>query len=124
MKIFIWGTGQAMEKILIVLSPQTEVLGFIDNNSKQQYIRGKKIYTPDIINHEKFDYIIIGAYTRYKEISDQIESMGIDKKKIIQFYNYTRFFPRTFFYNESVVNDIRYNQLFNNFMDIRIGYGN
>lgn len=112
-----------MEKVWSVLNPQTDILGFIDNDEKRQQrmIKDKKVFSPDIVSCEEFDYIIVSAYTKYREISNQIENLGVDKQKIIQFYNYTRFFPRTFFYNDSVVRDDRYSELFVNFTDIRIG---
>lgn len=123
MKVFIWGLGNAVDKVIAVLNSEIELLGFIDSDEKQQQrtIMGKKVYSPDIVLEKSFDYVIISARIRYKEISDQLEMMSIKKEKIIQFYNYTLFFPRIFFYNDTVVKDDRYNLLFENYVDSRLG---
>ncbi len=123
MKVFIWGVGDGIRNVIVSLSPHTEILGFIDSDKKKQQnkIFGKQVQHPDVIHEKAFDYIIIGAQMRYREISDQLERTGIDRQKIIQFYNYSLFFPRTFFYNDAVVKDDNYHFLFDNYVDVRIG---
>lgn len=124
MQVFIWGTGAAARCIRVILNANINLLGYIDNDREKQgeeYF-GKQIFSPDVLNIQNFDYIIIGAYFRYSEISCQIESMGISADKIIQFFNCTTLMPLAFFYDENYIDEKIYQDIFTNYVEARLYY--
>lgn len=122
MNVFIWGTGEAASLVKLALSEDVNILGYIDNNCKKQgtYRWNKEVFAPNVLLTSEFDYVVIGAFDRYFEISKQIEEMGIATKKIIQFFNYTKVFPLRFFYNENIITDENIEKLFTNYVKVRM----
>lgn len=90
--VFIWGYGNNFDIVYKALQMgKACVLGVIDSDISQQ---GKtiaddlKIYAPDEICKEKFDYIVISPF--YAEgIMKTCSSMGIDSEKIIHYWGNT-----------------------------------
>lgn len=120
-KVFIWGTGLAAREVSLVLKQNVELLGYIDNNKENQglHVLGKQVYSPEILQIEEFDFIIIGAYEKYREISQQLEEMEVAASRIIQFFNYTKLMPMAFFYNENYIDEKRYQDLFDSYVEVR-----
>lgn len=122
MRVFIWGTGMAARSVSIALNENTKLLGYIDNDKTKQgkkYL-GKQVFSPEVLNVQNFDFVIIGAYFKYAEISRQIEKMGIGVDKIIQFFNCTRLMPLAFFYNDQYIDEKKYQDVFENYVEIRL----
>ena len=121
MKVFIWGAGAAARRVSAVLHADTDLLGYIDNAKEkqgQEYL-GKTVFSPEILKSKDYDYIIISPY-QYDGISRQLEEMGINADKIIQFFNYTRLMPFAFFYNENYINEELYQDIFDNYVEARL----
>lgn len=87
--ILIFGTGSGTEKIMKLFKEDVEVVGFIDNDIRKHNstFMGKIIVSPTDICNINYDYIVIASMF-FLEINKQLISLGIDKKKIVQFYKY------------------------------------
>lgn len=122
MNVYIWGTGQAASLVRLALNTNVNILGYIDNKYEKQgkYCWDREVFNPNILLKTEFDYVIIGAFDHYWEISNQIEKMGVSTDKIIQFFNYTKLFPLKFFYNDKVIDDNNYNILFSDYVKVRM----
>lgn len=100
---FIWGTGFKAEQINSYYLEQLKhinLIGYIDNDSLKQksLFYDKKVYTPDILNHNRDSYIII-ANKFFEEIKNQIiceypwykdrivDSLFFEKLQLITRYN-------------------------------------
>lgn len=86
-KIYVWGTGVKASELMQenVLAGST-ILGFIDNNKKQDMFYGYKVLLPEDIEGE-YDYIIV-SNRKPAEIIRQCEGLGIASDKVIAVYNY------------------------------------
>lgn len=90
--VFIWGYGNNFDIVYKALrTGKTRVLGVIDSDISKQgksIIDGLKIYSPNEICKEKFDFIVISPF--YAEsIIKTCRSMGIDSEKIIHYWGNT-----------------------------------
>ena len=84
-KIFIWGTGRLIGKVVGKYISIEEVTGFIDSNKKNDKYMGKKVIFPRDILNENYDAIlVINLYT--KEIYQQCIDLNIDLSKVIFTY--------------------------------------
>jgi hypothetical protein len=69
---------------LPIIIKQYDVIGFLDNDENQwnKKIDGYTIYSPKYIENVIYDIIIIGSTTGYDPITEQLVSMGVDRRKI------------------------------------------
>lgn len=47
MKLFIWGTGRLVGKVVGRYIDLEQVVGFVDNNREKVEYMGKKVYAPE-----------------------------------------------------------------------------
>lgn len=78
-KIYIFGASKAGVSMHNKLKNKYDIIGFIDNNDKLwgKDLHGKKIYPPSILYDSGSNIKIIIASMYYKEISEQLDNMGI-----------------------------------------------
>lgn len=113
-KILIFGTGVNMQKIINSINyEETVIIAYVDNN---KYKTGNKINKTDIIspnqiNKYSYDFIIIASID-YINITSQLLDLKVDYHKIVQFYNYSLFFPKLFFFNNLLVANDDLNKIF------------
>ncbi|GEM_PF-102281 len=86
--IIIFGTGTAATKIMKYIDKsKAKVKAVLDNdeNKWNTEFMGHKISNPLEIKKLEFDYILIGS-SYWKEITQQLTELGVDKNKIISPY--------------------------------------
>jgi len=78
--------GQAYQRQLLHTGYCSEVY-FIDKNHERLREQGFHVESPKILNCLEFDWILISVYDKkaQKEISQWLQSLGIDKEKILDF---------------------------------------
>lgn len=89
MKIYIWGTGRLVGKILgggVKQIGIERIEAFIDNNKSKSEYMGKKVFSPEEVVNMEYDAIIV-ANLFSREIYLQCEQIGIDLEKVIFLYN-------------------------------------
>lgn len=89
MKIFVWGTGRLVGKILGEGVKQIDierVEAFIDNDKSKKEYMGKKVFSPEEISEMEYDAILV-ANLFCQEIRLQCQKIGIDLNKVIFLYN-------------------------------------
>ncbi|MEW9093570.1 MAG: D-alanyl-lipoteichoic acid biosynthesis protein DltD [Clostridiaceae bacterium] len=88
--VLIFGIGSTCELILNVLDMEkVSVLAFLDNDSSKwgDCFYEKNIVPPSEIYNYSYDYIIIAS--QYNEsIYNQLLHIGVDNKKVLQFYKF------------------------------------
>ncbi len=91
MQIFIWGTGRIANQVLAETDVFNtyDVLGFIDNDLQKvgMYFKGKRVFSPDILNSCKPDRIVI-LTDSYEEIRNQIVKIFPEMKKLVENKNF------------------------------------
>lgn len=88
-KIVVFGIGSAYEKIKHYIDcSKSEVITFTDNNSERWNYKfeNKEIISPNRLKEIEFDYILITS-SYYYEISMQLIELGIEKERIIPYYD-------------------------------------
>lgn len=92
MKVFIFGTGLFLRKYGKYI-PQKCVLGYLDNNENKvgRKIDDKMVYSPYDVDFDKIDYVFV-LISRYKEVFDQLISIGVDRNKLCTYKDIYRFF--------------------------------
>lgn len=105
--LLMFGTGQSSIFLENMLNNKTQILAYIDNDETK---RGKhrnniEIIEPKSIGQYNYDYILIGSQFN-EEIYQQLLSLGVDKNKIFQFYNFTDVQENYF---EKALNDFKEN---------------
>lgn len=89
-RVFIWGAGTyAGDVYRSLIRTKCELLNIIDSNERMQGTIWKdhiKIAAPEILLSAEYDYVIVSPKIS-GSIIRQCLSMGIDKKKIIDFWN-------------------------------------
>lgn len=114
LNVMIFGTGINMQRMINCINYNcAKVIAYIDNS---EYKIGKKInqikiIEPSQINKYSYDFIIIASID-YVRITNQLLGLGIGKDRIIQFYNFPYFLPRTFFFNDEIIKDNIFDKLF------------
>ena len=81
-KIIIWGTGNTAKSALQKLGDNVELIGFLDNHSTESFFQGYKILDKAIIKECEYEYIVICSIY-FREIFEQLISLGIKKEKIL-----------------------------------------
>ncbi len=84
-KVYVWGTGLILSRILEYRIGLEKITAFIDNDETKTNYMGKKVLRPDEIA-VGYDAIIV-ASTHTIEIRKQCIELGLDMKKIIFLYN-------------------------------------
>lgn len=86
MRLFIWGTGRLVGKVVGRHIDLENVSGFIDNDSKKTEYMGKKVYSPLQIKDMEYDAICV-ANLFAEEIYQQCEELKMDLNKVIFLYS-------------------------------------
>lgn len=86
MEVLIFGTGSFMKKVREVLKKNIDIVAFIDNDKKVEYIDNIPVIIPSEINSYEYDVIIIASMYDFN-IYQQLLSLNVCNKKIIDFYN-------------------------------------
>ena len=81
-RIIIWGAGDIAREIIKHKNEKVEVLGFLDNNPAIKEFEGLQALDKNKVYEEDYDYIVICSRS-YKEIYNQLLSMGINSEKIL-----------------------------------------
>lgn len=91
MKYIIFGTGIYYENLKKYIKNE-DIYCFADNNvNKQgQYLDGKLIYSPHEIDFSKCEYILV-LIMRSDSVFEQLKGLGVQKEKIISFYDLGEF---------------------------------
>lgn len=87
--IYIFGMGEGKKYLDRCMNfSQVKILGYINNYEKNKKIAedGNKIITQTELDDD-FDYIIV-TLMQYKKIYDDLVEQGIDKEKIICYFNF------------------------------------
>lgn len=93
MKVYVWGTGRLVGKVVGPWLNKDSVLAYIDNDTSKEYYMEKKVIRPKEVLGLEYDAIlVINQYSL--EIKEQCNNIGIDINKVI------------FLYNNCVLNDI------------------
>lgn len=86
MKIYIWGTGRMVGKVVGKYVQLEEIEAFIDNDvSKKEYM-GKRVLQPIQIVTMEYDAILVSNLYG-QEIYKQCKDLGIDINKVILIYD-------------------------------------
>lgn len=89
-KVFIWGAGTYADVVYqSLIKDRCELLNIIDSNERRHQTIWKdhiKITAPEILLSAEYDYVIVSPKIS-GSIVKQCLSMGIDKKKIIDFWD-------------------------------------
>lgn len=86
MKLFIWGTGRLVGKVVGRYIDIENVSGFIDNDERKTEYMGKKVYSPLVLKNMEYDAICV-ANLFAEEIYHQCKELGIDTDKVIFLYS-------------------------------------
>ena len=86
MKLYIWGTGRLVGKVVGRSIDIEDVEAFIDNNANKKEYMGKPVYTPDEVVKMEYDAICV-ANLFSREIYAQCQKLGIDLDRVIFLYN-------------------------------------
>lgn len=86
MKIFIWGTGRLVGKVIGKHINIEDIEGFIDNDETKKEYMGKRVYSPNEMLYTGYDAICV-ANLYAGEIYKQCQNIGIDLNKVIFLYN-------------------------------------
>ncbi len=94
-KIIIYGLGGGGKLLESLINyEKAEIIAYADSFSNDLYYNNKPLYNKDKLKNVEFDYIIIAAVN--KEISEKIleelEQMGIDKRKLFNFYEFIKYY--------------------------------
>ncbi len=88
-RIYIWGAGKYLKTVYESVNKNScTVLGILDRNEDKRgkyILEGLQVESPDILQHAKFDYILISA-KNYRPILDDCKSIGINNDKILIFW--------------------------------------
>jgi hypothetical protein len=95
-KVFIFGAGDSGNSVFNRISPNSNILGFIDNSELKQsttYL-GKQVFGSEILSSMKFEYVVIASMYEH-EIYHQLTGQGIESDKIVLSSHFTnsRYFP-------------------------------
>lgn len=86
MKVYVWGTGRLVGKVVGFWIDEDAVTAYIDNDINKKQYMGKEVIRPREILSKDYDAIlVINLYSL--EIKEQCEEIGIDINKVIFLYN-------------------------------------
>lgn len=84
-KIYVWGTGIILARILEYRISISQIEAFIDNNESKTEYMGKRVIRPTELGSD-YDAIIV-ANTHTDEIYSECQELGLDLSKVIFLYN-------------------------------------
>jgi hypothetical protein len=85
-KVIVLGTGVTAKDVLYKLNDNCKIVCYLDNNSAMWgSFNGIEVKSPSLIKDLSYDFIIIASQFN-DEIYDQLISLGVDRKKILQYY--------------------------------------
>lgn len=83
-RVYIWGTGTVTVQYLDTGELNEEnLLGFIESRRTKDCFYGKKVYEPQEIKNDEYDYILVCVYRRAHAIYQTALKNGIMPKKMI-----------------------------------------
>lgn len=85
MRLYIWGTGRLVGKVVGRYISLENIVGFIDNNSMKVEYMGKPVVVPEKVLELEYDAILV-ANIFGREILEQCKAIGINIRKIIFLY--------------------------------------
>ncbi len=86
MKIFVWGTGLAVNQAIEKYLKDICISAYIDNDKNKKEFNGKKVYSPDYLQTNDYDCIIVANHYTAK-IYEQCIKLNIDINKVIFLFN-------------------------------------
>lgn len=86
MKIFVWGTGRLVGKVVDRYIKLENIEAFIDNNHEKKEYMEKRVYQPEELLELEYDAVCV-ANLYSEEIYKQCLDLGIDINKVIFLYN-------------------------------------
>ena len=86
MKLYIWGTGRLVGKVVGRYIAIDEVEAFIDNDKGKNEYMGKKVIRPEQLIGLEYDAVLV-ANLYGKEIRKQCLEIGIKLERVIFLYN-------------------------------------
>lgn len=86
MRLFVWGTGRLVGKVVGRYLDCDDITAFIDNDTNKTEYMGKKVYRPEDLCNMEYDAVIV-ANLFSVEIRKQCEELGVDLSKVIFLYN-------------------------------------
>lgn len=88
MRVAIFGGLKWANEIENILDKGTEIAFFLDNNDKNWGISfaGIEVVSPYSMPEQNFDYVIIMLF-RYDQVIKQLEYCGVEKKKVVLFFD-------------------------------------
>lgn len=90
-RVYIWGTGAAaLSYINTGELGEENILGFIESKKSKQYFFSKRVYEPQEINKNGFDYILVCVYGKTHAIYQTVLENGLDLEKIVFIDNWER----------------------------------
>lgn len=89
MKLYIWGTGRLVGKVVDKYINNENVMGYIDNNKDKNEYLGKPVYSPEEILKMEYDAICV-ANLYSEEIYAQCQELDIDLNRVIFLYSNCR----------------------------------
>lgn len=113
-KVLIFGTGVSMQKINNSINyNKVKVIAYVDNNKYKvdNKINQIDIISPNQISKYTYNFIIIASID-YSNITSQLLDLKVEHQKIIQFYNYSLFFPNLFFFDNMLITNSDLNEIF------------
>ena len=86
----IWGAGKNCKIVLkAIRRDMCNFIGIVDSNEKlyrSLYMNRWLVVSPEILRNSQIDYIVISV-SNNEEILEQCVKMGIEKEKIIDYWN-------------------------------------
>lgn len=86
MKIYVWGTGRLVGKVIGRYIKTDVIEAFIDNDKNKHEYMGKRVLRPNELVDLQYDAILVANLFR-EEISKQCSELGIKMEKVIFLYN-------------------------------------
>lgn len=84
MKIYIWGTGKVASEYLDTNEICNEnLVGFIETKRTKDFFIGRKVYEPDEMKNNQYDFIFVLIYGYREQIKKIAEQYGIDLSKMV-----------------------------------------
>ena len=85
-KVIVFGTGVTAKDVLYKLNDNCKIVCYLDNNNEMWgRFNGIEVKSPTLIKDLSYDFIIIASQYN-DEIYEQLISLGVDSKKILQYY--------------------------------------
>jgi hypothetical protein len=84
-RIYIWGTGRLVGKVVGRWIEPEQIVAFVDNDTSKKEYMGKSVISPQELINKEYDAVVV-ANLYSKEIKEQCVNLGIDTSKCIYLY--------------------------------------